>query len=259
MSFTSRLNQKIFLVNNFISTLSLNFLEALKIISRDLVAGKIYGDNFIENLRKIIWGSLLIAILTVSASAFIYSIHIAPEFLRRGLSEYLGGLVAIALIREGVPVIASLAIVAHYSTGMTAQIGSMRISEQLDAMKILKVFPNAYMLVPMLLAGVIGFPIVAVICVFVGLVVNFISSHLLIDINYQLYFSSIVTAVTTKDIVLCFAKTSVFGFVVALISYVCGITTKGGSKGVGNATRLSVVLNFILVVVLDYIITALWM
>ena len=253
------LESKLYSITKFISTLVLNFDDARKIIFAEVFKGTIYAASLLELLRKIIWNCLPIALLTVSASAFIYSVHVAPEMLNRGLSEYLGGLVSLALIREGVPVMASLAIISQYSTGITAQIGSMKITEQLDAMKILKVTPSSYLLVPMLFAGMIGFPVIAIICVFVGLIVNYISSHFLIDISYNLYFSSVFNSINVKDIFLCLIKTSVFGFTAALISYTVGILTRGGSKGVGNSTRLSVVLNFILVIILDYLITALWL
>lgn len=243
-------------INNFIGALVLNFFEAINVI---FIQRKIYYENFIECLRKIIWTSLPIATLTVSASAIIYAIHIAPEFASRGLTVYLGGLVALALIREGVPVMGSLAIVTQFCSGITAQIGSMKITEQLDAMKISKVYPSAYLLVPMLIAGLIGFPIIIVVCILTGLFVNFGFSNFFINITHQLYFTSIQSAVSVKDFSLALLKSSVFGFVVTLISYTCGILTVGGSKGVGNSTRLSVVINFALVVILDYIITALWL
>lgn len=258
-SINNRFSNKLSQIDNFIYTLTVNLLDAVTIIFRDLPQGKFYYENFLENLRKIVWNCLPIATLTVSASAFIYSIHAAPEMSRRGLTDYLGGLVALALIREGVPVMATLAIVSQYSSGMTAQIGSMKVTEQLDAMKIFKVYPNAYLLVPMMLAGIIGFPIIIMLCILIGIIVNYIFSNILIDINYHLYFSSIIKTIVFKDIVLALVKASVFGFFITLITYICGILTQGGSKAVGNATRLSVVINFILVVILDYVITALWL
>ena len=250
---------KVYSTNKFISILVLNLLDAVKIIWLDVFKGKFHITSFLEILRKIVWNCLPIAILTVSASAFIYSVHVAPEILRRGLSEYLGGLVALALIREGIPVMSSLALVSQYSSGITAQISSMKITEQLDAMKVLMISPSSYLLVPMLFAGLLGFPLVAMICIFIGLIVNYISSHLLIDISYNLYFSSVFKFVHIKDILLCIVKTATFGFFTALVSYTAGVLTKGGSKGVGSSTRLSVVFNFILVIVLDYLITALWL
>lgn len=245
-------------INGFIGALGLNLIEAIKIIFRDAPTKRLYNENILENTRRIIWACLPIATLTVSASAVIYSIHIAQEFSSRGLSIYLGGVIALALIREGAPVMGTLAIVTQYCTGMTAQIGSMKVTEQLDAMKVSKVNPNAYLLVPMLLSGLVGFPIVIIICILVGMVVNYVSSYLLIGITYNLYTTSIVNAITIKDIFLAVVKTAVFGFVVSLVSYTCGIQTVGGSKAVGNSTRVSVVINFALVVILDYIITALW-
>lgn len=245
-------------INHFIGTLTLNFLDGVKIIYRDLLSGGIYIENFLEYLRRIVWTCLPISTLTVSASAVVYSIHIAPEASTHGLSVYLGGVTALSLIREGVPVMASLAIVTQFCTGITAQIGSMKITEQLDAMKMSKVYPNAFLLVPMLLAGVVGFPIICLICTFVGLAVNFLFCNLLIGLTSHLYLTSIANAVQFKDIFLALTKTLVFGFFVTLISYTCGVLTVGGSKGVGSSTRLSVVLNFAIVVILDYIITALW-
>ncbi len=258
-SINNRFSTKIFQTNNFIYTLAVNLRDAFIIIFRDIPRGNFYYDNFLESLRKIVWSCLPIATLTVSASAFIYSIHIAPEMSVRGLTDYLGGIVALALIRESVPLMVTLAVVSQYCSGTTAQIGSMKITEQLDAMKIAKVYPNAYLLVPMLLAGVIGFPILVTICILSGIMINFFISHILIDISYNLYFSSILKTIVLKDIFLALIKSIIFGFFVSLISYICGITTQGGSKAVGSSTRLSVVINFILVVVLDYIITALWL
>lgn len=245
-------------VSSFIGSLAFNLLEAVQIFCKDVLTGHLYHDNFLENLRKIVWTCLPIATLTVAASSVVYAIHVAPEFYKRGLSVYLGGLVALALIREGVPVMASLAVVTQFCTGMTAQIGSMKITEQLDAMKIAKVYPSAYLLVPMLLSGLIGFPIVIMICILIGLVINYLITGLLINISYTIYLNSILNALALKDIFLALVKASVFGFVVTLVSFTCGMLTSGGSKGVGNSTRLSVVINFALVVILDYIITALW-
>src|SRR3989338_7511452 len=109
-----------------------------------------------------------------------------------------------------------------------------------------------------LLAGFIGFPVIISICMFFGLIVNFFISNLLIHISQTLYISSIYNSIEINDIMLGLVKASVFGIIVTAISYTCGILTKGGSKAVGSSTRLSVVINFALVVILDYIITALW-
>lgn len=250
---------KLVLISNFIATLTLILIDAIKIIYRDVPVGRLYSQNFLENLRKIVWTCLPIATLTVGVSSIVYSIHVAPEFAKRGLNVYLGGLVALALIREGVPVMGSLAIVTQFCSGMTAQIGSMKITDQLDAMKMVKVYPNAYILVPMLLAGLIGFPILIIVCIIIGLLINFVVTYLLIDISYNLYVTSIFNALQVKDILLALVKASVFGFFVTLISYTCGIQTLGGSKAVGSSTRLSVIINFATIIILDYIITALWL
>ena len=254
------INKKINLTINFIGTLALNFVHAIQIIfGRDTSSGRLYSDNFLEFLRKIIWNCLPIATLTVSASSIIFAIHLAPEFSKRGLSIYLGGLVALALIRESVPVMASLAIITQFCSGMTSQIGSMKITEQLDAMKVSNVRPVAYLLVPMLLAGLVGFPVMTLICMLIGLVVNFFTCNFLIKITPHIYLTSVSGVIVLKDIFLALVKTSIFGFVVCLISFTCGVLTTGGSKGLGSATRLSVVINFALVVILDYIITAIWL
>ena len=251
-----KLISKLIAISNFIAVLSVNLSEAFKLVVKQK---QIYKENFYEHFRRIVWTCLPIATLTVSASSIVYSIHVAPEFAQRGLSVYLGGIVALALIREGVPVMGTLAIVTQYCSGMTAQIGSMKVTDQLDAMKMIKVYPSAFLLVPMLMAGLVGFPLVIVICILSGLTINFFTSKFLIDISYTLYINSILSAICVKDIFLAIVKASVFGFFVTLISYTCGILTQGGSKAVGNSTRLSVVINFALVIILDYIITALWL
>lgn len=246
------------------------FLEALNFIAKlvyELKGAfcflrsekKFFYDSFFENLRKIVWGSLLIANLTVGASSIVYSIHVAPGFAERGLSIYIGGMVALALIREGVPVMGSLAIISQYCSGITAQIGSMKVTDQLDAMKIARVFPSSYFLLPMLCAGFLGFPLVIIICIATGLLINFFATNLLINISYNLYSTSIFNTIQLKDLLLAIIKASIFGFFVTLISYNCGLQTRGGSKAVGSATRLSVIINFAGVIILDYIITVLWL
>lgn len=254
--FKQKSGNKLTYINNFIYMLVKSLFESFNII---FIQRKIYYVNLLESLGKILWTSLPIATLTVGASSAIYSIHVAPEFSERGLSVYLGGLVALSLIREGAPVMGALAIISQFCSGMTAQIGSMKITEQLDAMKTMKVYPSGYLLVPMLCAGFIGFPLVILICILIGIFINYIVSNLLIHITYSLYFSSILHALKVNDIFLALVKSSIFGFCVTLVSYTCGILTSGGSKGVGNATRLSVIINFALVIILDYMITALWL
>ncbi len=247
---------KLTLINQFIFSLVNNIKDAFRSI---FVKKEFYKKNFLEHLRSIVWTCLPIATLTIGTSSVIYSIHVAPAFVTHGLTTYFGGGVAVALIRESVPVLASLAIVTQYCSGMSAQIASMKITEQLDAMKISNVNPISYILVPMLSAGIVGFPLIVIISIFTGILFNFLSAHLLIDITSRLYTSSISHVVQFKDIFLSLTKAVVFGFTVTLISYNCGVLARGGAKAVGNATRTSVVINFALVIILDYIITAIWL
>lgn len=241
---------------NFIANLILSLTSGFK---QAIFEKKFYKENFIENLRRILWTCLPISILTVGASAIVYTIHVAPGFAERGLTNYLGGLVALSLIREGVPVMGSLAVIAQYCSSVTAQIGSMKVTDQIDAMKVAKVNPSSYLLVPIVLAGYVGFPVIIVICIFTGLFINYLATNFLVNISYNLYVTSILNTVQVKDLWLAMIKASVFGFFVTGISYNCGILTRGGAKEVGSSTRLSVILNFASVIILDYIITTLWL
>ena len=256
MTVESLYKLRFFEILNFIAKLVLGLKKAFYSL---FFEKRFFTVTFLENLRKIVWGSLPIATLTVGSSAIVYSIHAAPAFGERGLSVYLGGMVALALIRESVPVMGSLAVISQYCSGVTAQIGSMKVTDQLDAMKIAKVLPHSYFLLPMILAGLIGFPIIILICIVFGLIINFFATNILINISYNLYTTSIFNTIELKDLFLAIIKASIFGFFVTLISYNCGVQAKGGSKEVGSATRLSVVINFAGVIILDYIITALWL
>ena len=245
--------------NNLIATLTLNFLKASGIKKCNPLSFNLYIESLIENLKKIVWNSFLITTLIVGAASIIYSIHTANEFSIRGLNVYYGGIIALALIRECVPVMAALAIVTYYCTGMTAQIGSMKVTEQLDAMKIAKVEPALYLLAPMLVSAIIGFPILIIVSIFIGLLVSYLSSNLITGITSTLFINSILNVIEIKDIVLALVKASAFGFIVTLISYTCGAMTTGGAKDVGESIKISVVLNFVMIVILDYLITALWL
>lgn len=246
--------------NLFIYTLVTALIELLRLpFNKNITTRKFYFENFIDNLKKIIWNCLPITTLTIGATSVVYAIHSSPHFSKRGLTIYIGGLIALAIIRETVPVMGTLAIITQYCTGMTAEIGSMKITEQIDALKISKVTPVQYLLAPMVLASVIGFPIISMICILFGILVSFVSTKLLIDVSSTIFFNSIISAITTNDLILALVKSIIFGFVVSCVSYTCGILTKGGAKAVGNSTRLSVVINFAVVIILDYLITAIWL
>lgn len=245
--------------NIFISTFVLSLADALSLIIIPSKNRVIFVENFYENLRKLVWDCLPIVTFTIAASSLVFVIHMAPEAEVRGLTAYIGGLVTLSLVRETVPVMGALAIITQYSTGMTAQIGSMKVTEQIDALKLSGVNPTSYLLMPMIFAGVIGVPILSLVALLFSTIVSFLGTYILVDTTAVVYLNSIKYAVVLKDFLLMLLKAIIFGFFIASVSYTNGIITRGGAKAVGTSTRMSVVINFALIIILDYIITALWL
>lgn len=173
-----------------------------------------------------------------------------------GATAMLGPTVALSLIRELGPVLAALMISARVGTALTAEIGTMRVTEQIDALEIMGINPHSYLIFPNMLAGIISFPILTTFFDLAGIWGGYLVAVDLLNLSEGTYFGQMSIFVTTTDIYNGIIKSLCFATIVMWVSLFMGYTTYGGSKGVSKATRQAVVMTAIQIFLWDYILTS---
>lgn len=218
-----------------------------------LVKLQINFRQMINECSRFSVDSLPITLTIVGMVSIILSMQIAPEMVKQGGGEYVGMLVSAVMIRELAAIMSGFAIISMIGSSMASEIATMRVTEQIDAIKVLNVDPLKYLFVPKVLSGFVMIPFVVIISTLFGILCAGFTSKLTADVSWLSFISSAWLGVVIKDIWVCLLKASVFGGAISLISSVCGYTATGGAKGVGIATTKAVVWSFVAIVILDYL------
>lgn len=228
-----------------------NFIASIKLI----VSGKIHWKNTLEQMSITGIDALFITLTIATVAGMIISLQVAYEMAKQGASAYVGMLVAVVIVRELGPVIASFGVTSLIGSAMAAEIATMKVTDQLDAMKLLKVDPIHYLIVPRIIAGFTMVPLLVILGNLLGILGGMIVSNLVANINMLSYLESVWQGLETKDIMVSILKGSVFGVLIALLSSSIGYATEGGAKEVGIATTKAVVWSFLAIVIFDYLIS----
>lgn len=238
---------------NFIGLCVINFIEALKCIFR----GKISLKNSIYQAATIGYDSLPIALAISLMAGAVLSLQVAQQFSLTGADSYIGGLISIAITREMAPIFAALAIGARAGTAITAEIGNMSVTEQIDALKVLKVEPVGYLLVPRLLAGIIVVPMVTLLAEFIGILGGMFVANNSVALHPYLYIKSVWLYSSVYDIKTSLVKAAVFGVLIAVICTTHGLKTAGGAREVGISTTKAAIWTAVAIPLFDLILS--WM
>lgn len=212
--------------------------------------------SVIEQASRFGVSSLPITLSIVGMSTIIVAMQIAGEMVKQGGGNYVGQLVAILIVREDAVIMSGFAIISMIGSSLAAEIATMRVTEQIDAMKALKVDPIKYLFVPRTVAGMIMMPFVVVVASLVGIWGAAVASYYAGGLNYTAFFDSVWYGLYMKDIKVCLAKAVFFGATIAIISCTCGYRAKGGAKGVGIATTKAVVWSFVAIAIWDLLFAA---
>ena len=191
-------------------------------------------------------------------SAAVIAIEVSKEFLMRGAESYIGGSIAIVMIREIAPGFVALAIGARAGTAISAEIANMQVTSQVDAIKTLKVNPVGYYFAPRILASAITVPMVVLIAEFIGILSGMVVSMGTIDLHPARYMTSVWAWIATKDIYISLLKACIFGALIALVCATKGYETRGGAKEVGYSTTQAAILSTIYMLVADFLINLLF-
>jgi phospholipid/cholesterol/gamma-HCH transport system permease protein len=191
------------------------------------------------------------------AVGVVLSMHTRASLERFGAEAMIPAGLAIALVRETGPLTAGLLLSGRIGAGIGAELGAMRVTEQIDALEASAVDSFRYLVVTRVIACVISVPILTTLMNFSGMLGGFLSETLTTGMSLQLYFNRAFSIVDLTDYVPATAKTMVFGFIIATISSYLGFTTESGTEGVGRASTRAVVLSSILIIVSNVVLVRL--
>jgi phospholipid/cholesterol/gamma-HCH transport system permease protein len=207
---------------------------------------------FVDRVHYIGFRSLLIILLTGAFTGMVLGLQIFLTLSRFGSEAFLGPAVALSIIRELGPVLAALMVTGRAGSALTAEIGIMRITEQIDALTVMALNPMRYLVVPSILAGLVTFPLMTALFDVVGIFGGYLVGVKLLGLSEGTYFGEMQTFVRMDDIMTGFWKSLSFGVVVTWVCTYKGFHVGHGAEGVARATTQAVVLSSVLILVWDY-------
>lgn len=215
---------------------------------------------FLLQMMRIGVESVPIGLITAFFVGMVMALQIgvSMEEIIQGISAYMGGGIALAMARELAPVLTSILIAARVGSSMAAEIGTMKVTEQIDALITLATNPIHYLSTPRLLASMISLPLIATMAILTGVIGGALISYIQLDIPFSLYFETARSFLRPKDIFSGIAKTLFFGAEISLISCYMGFHAKGGARGVGEATISAVVYSSLAIIISDYFLTSIF-
>ncbi len=229
-----------------------------------IFARPFYGGDTVQQMDAIGVGSLGIVLLTGFFTGMVLALQSSVTLQLFGATAYVGRLVAGSMVRELGPVLAGLMVAGRVGSGIAAQLGSMRVTEQIDALNTLGTDPIKKLVTPRVLAALIMVPMLTVVNDFAGILGGSIIAKIYIGIPAAQYWRSVFEQIMAggftfrvipNDLVQGLVKPFVFGGIIALTGCHFGLKTTGGTEGVGNATTRTVVTASILILIVDYFIT----
>lgn len=244
-------------IRDFLITLGCIGSDFRRVVAH-LIRLKINFAEVLEQSKRFAYDSLPISLTIVGMTSAIIAMQLAPELAKQGGADYTGTLSALVMVRELAAVMSGFAIISMVGSSFASEIASMSVTEQINAMKVLRVDPIEYLIVPRFLAGVFFMPVVFVISAFFGLVCAGLVSHWCADLSLLNYITSLWHGLYVRDIFIALLKSSFFGGTIALISCSCGYATRGGAKEVGLATTKAVVWSFLAIAMWDFVFAAIF-
>lgn len=220
-----------------------------------LLKVKIHKRNTLEQMAAVGPDSLGIALVTAAFVGMVFTIQVAREFLYFGAGQAVGGVLAIALTRELAPVLTAIVIAGRVGSAFAAEIGTMRVTEQIDALYVLKTDPIDYLVIPRVLACCVMLPILTLFSLVTGMLGGMLISENLYSISQVVFFDSVRNFVQVWDLWTALIKAVVFGAIVAIIGCSWGLTTTGGAKGVGQSTTTAVVTALLAIFIANFFLS----
>ncbi len=217
------------------------------------------GKNYLEAAEYIGFGSLPIIVLVGFFTGAVMSLQSVFAFKQFGIESFAGGTTGKAISTELGPVLTSLMLAGRAGAGIATELGTMRISEQIDALESMAVNPVQYLVLPRLIAAMIVTPILCLLFFVIGMGGAYIAAVILLGVDQGQWAANLRDIVTLTDVMQGLVKGVFFGFLVTLIGCYQGFNASGGGRGVGMGTTRAVVIGSVMTLVVDYFLSDIWL
>ncbi len=233
--------------------ISIHFMQTVKWTFRKPFSGR----NLIEQMVRIGINSIPVTLVTAMATGMILALQTGfyLDMKLKGASQYMGGIVAISIAREMGPVLTSLIVSGRIGSAIAAEVGTMKVTEQVDALITLSANPVQYITVPRFLASLITLPMLVLLADFIGIIGGGIVCVHILGQTTGTYVESVLVFLDLSSINGGLFKAMIFGGCISLISCAVGFKTEGGAEGVGKSTTSSVVLTSMAILIFDYFLS----
>jgi len=216
-----------------------------------------YGSLIGEQMMRVGVQSIPIVIYIAAFAGMVTSIQSSENFDQFVPSYLIGFVVEKGVLRELAAVLTGLVLAGRVGASIAAELGTMRVTEQIDAIETLAFNPVSYLIVPRVLAGTVMFPVLTIFAGVIGVVAGWLTAIVVMDVTTAEFFKGARQFVDNKDFILPMAKSVLFGAAITLIACYQGFNSKGGAEGVGNAATNAAVTSCLMVLFLDFLIAAL--
>ena len=217
--------------------------------------GRVPIGELSENLMEAGPSSFLVVLIIGMAAGTVFNIQVAAELTKQGAGSTVGGILALGLAREIAPLLTAMLLTGKVATAYAASLGTMKVTEQIDAITMLRTDPVEYLVVPRVLAMLVMSPVQCLLFFGIGMWSGMLSSSILYRIPPPVFWSSMRTWMQPSDVPSMLLKATVFGLEIAIIACGWGLTTRGGPKEVGTSTTGAVVMILLIIAITDVILT----
>src|ERR1700730_2910302 len=222
---------------------------------RSLFSYKLRWKLFLNQMVEIGLLSQALVVITGGFTGAVFAAQAYFQFSKLGLGSGVGAVVSVSLCRELAPVLTALTVAGRVGAAMSAEIGTMKVTEQIDALRALAVYPIDYLVVPRALAMMLSMPLLVAECIGVGIVAGYFVAIFLLDVNGTYYVANMVRWTQMRDIIMRLTKAFCFALIIVFISCHRGLTTREGAVGVGKATTQAVVDSSLAVLIANFFLT----
>lgn len=216
-----------------------------------------YFRETVEQMDSMGVRSLTIVTLTGLFTGMVLTVQSSATLDAFGARPYVGRMVSLSMLRELGPVLTALMVTGRVGSGMAAELGSMVVTQQIDALRSLGTDPIRKLVTPRLVAGLVMVPTLTILSDAVGMLGGYLVARFTLRLGTELYWHSALDAISMEDIFMGLVKPLVFGFIIVSVGCYQGLSTRGGTQGVGESTTQSVVVASVLILASDYFLNLL--
>ncbi len=238
-----------------IGSMSILFMQTVYWTIHNLRTGKFSFKNLLDQMSRIGVDSLLMVAITGISTGAVLVVQIGYQFAQMGAQSYVGGVVSLAMARELAPILTAIVVAGRVGSAIAAEIGTMKITEQIDALETMATNPVDYLVVPRFWGCTIMLFMLTIFTNVVGMIGGSIVAVHQIGLTLISFRDSILHMLMVQDLMGGLVKATIFGGIIAIIGCYKGFTTEGGAEGVGQSTTSAVVVSIMMILAVNYFLT----